>query len=515
MAKQKLGSQGKWTCDICCVQNDKDLAKCSACESPNPNAPKASAPASVAPPPATSTPLPAVSGGFSDFLNKQKSASQGKWTCDVCMIQNVPGIAKCASCETPNPNASSDSSQPSSQPPTFKFGASTTDSPAKSTEKFSFGTPTTSNFSFGATKTDTDKPEATSAPSFSFGTSKPDAKTNTAPFSFGQSAAKETTALPVVTEEPKKPMFGSSTGFTGFGSEQKKPEDDKPTFAFGAKPDTPGPSAPQFGMPEPKKPEAAAAAPTFSFSGSKGSEEKASFGASEKPFSFGSSAPSTEKAFSFGGSRNDPPKPTESEKPFSFAAKEAPADKQFAFGAGAKPVETGSKAFSFSATKNDGPKTDVDKPSFSFGGAKADAPKSDSPFSFGAKTTESSNAAAPSLFDNNKPSFSFKPSNPTTSSNSSSLFSGQSDGSFNFGKQNPAPQAAATTSIFGASTATSAEKPSTKAFSFQSSNQQSSSMFSPQNDKPGFGAPQQQPAPSFNFGGESKPATQKVTIPSG
>ena len=73
----------------------------------------------------------------------QNKANEAKWTCDVCMIQNVS--SKCASCETPNPNASSDSAQPSAQPPTFKFESSTTDSPAKSAEKFSFGTPTTSN----------------------------------------------------------------------------------------------------------------------------------------------------------------------------------------------------------------------------------------------------------------------------------------------------------------------------------------------------------------------------------
>jgi len=36
MAKQKEAAKNKWVCDICMMSNEAILAKCPACEAPNP-----------------------------------------------------------------------------------------------------------------------------------------------------------------------------------------------------------------------------------------------------------------------------------------------------------------------------------------------------------------------------------------------------------------------------------------------------------------------------------------------
>ena len=131
MTSQKEKSQGKWSCDVCMVSNDNELTKCSACETQNPKAPAAAA-------------LPAnlPTGGFSGFLAKQKTESQGKWACDVCMIQNAPENVKCSACETPNPKA-----------PAASSSAGT--SQESTSSKFAFGLPS--------------QPDSQNTPGVSFG----------------------------------------------------------------------------------------------------------------------------------------------------------------------------------------------------------------------------------------------------------------------------------------------------------------------------------------------------------
>ena len=45
----------------------------------------------------------APTGGFGDFMAKQKEASKNKWVCDTCMMSNDASLAKCPACEAPNP----------------------------------------------------------------------------------------------------------------------------------------------------------------------------------------------------------------------------------------------------------------------------------------------------------------------------------------------------------------------------------------------------------------------------
>ena len=114
LAKQKASAATKWVCDICMVSNDISALKCVACEAPNPNAPKAAAPAtsstapsfkfgveksSDAPPNVTAV----KSSGFGDFMAKQKasSAKSERWSCDICMISNEKTADKCAACDGP------------------------------------------------------------------------------------------------------------------------------------------------------------------------------------------------------------------------------------------------------------------------------------------------------------------------------------------------------------------------------------------------------------------------------
>ena len=477
MEQQKKASQGKWTCDVCMVQNEKDISKCSACETPNPNA-TAATPASI--PATTSAPIPPpISGGFSDFLKDQKKASQGKWSCSVCMIQNESASPKCSACETPNPNATADAT---AEPKKITFGTSQpttfgTDSPS-TTPSFSFGAPSesavkeTPKISFGKLGSDADKP---SAPTFKFGApkmeeAKTSAPTSTPSFQFGQSATSDNVPSVAVADEPKKPsIFGDSTFKPNAFSFGSKSDTEKPSFSFApSKPDsTTVPKVAETITPESSAP------PSFSFGGSAAPKSDAfSFGGSAAPKAPAASVPTSDM---FGGGLN-----TQNDKP------SAP----FAFGAAAPSTATAEKPFSF--------------------GAKVDPPKSNSPFQFGGKPADvATSTPAPSMFSSSakKPSFSFTASQPATTSTALFSSGSQSSSNFSFGK----PAATQEPASF-AFAAPSSEKTQAKPFSFQAgSNQNSSasSMFSPPVDKPSFGAPPTQAAPSFNFNSETKTA-QKV-----
>ncbi|XP_028290969.1 ranBP2-like and GRIP domain-containing protein 3 isoform X2 [Gouania willdenowi] len=93
----------------------------------------------------------------SDSLAAKFALKDGEWECDVCCVRNKPTDTKCASCQTPNPNSSS---QPNAQATSdtkpgqfsFKFG---TDSPKQSssgstfTGFSTFGASMPSSFTFG------------------------------------------------------------------------------------------------------------------------------------------------------------------------------------------------------------------------------------------------------------------------------------------------------------------------------------------------------------------------------
>ncbi|KAL4173596.1 hypothetical protein KRP22_005546 [Phytophthora ramorum] len=196
--------EGSWKCAVCMVNNNPDAVKCSACETPNPAAPKVGAVT-----PASATSAGSIgSGGFSF------------------------------------PAATGDASKLSS----FSFGAT------PGTSSKSGGTSKPAGFSFG------DKAATTG---FSFPSSKPGSgfsfPTSTKPateLSFGDAAsstASESTGVsgypPDTTAKPKPPAFGAANGSCYPPDTTSKP---KPP-AFGASgsgypPDTTSkPKPPAFG----------------------------------------------------------------------------------------------------------------------------------------------------------------------------------------------------------------------------------------------------------------------------
>ncbi|KAF8196771.1 hypothetical protein K438DRAFT_1825524 [Mycena galopus ATCC 62051] len=90
-AKPKAASAaGSWACGTCMLVNPAHaLEKCTICETPRPDAPKAA---------------PAVTGfDWAAAGTKPKgTGAEGAWTCGTCMLSNGPEVKdKCSVCETP------------------------------------------------------------------------------------------------------------------------------------------------------------------------------------------------------------------------------------------------------------------------------------------------------------------------------------------------------------------------------------------------------------------------------
>lgn len=116
--------QNKWDCETCCVSNDDNVSKCVCCQTENKKAVASEVITDI------STVKPKVDEGFKSLIAQQK---QGKWECDACLTRNDKSLTKCASCEAPNPNASSEKKNANEPQKTFSFG----NFPAKPTLKSS------------------------------------------------------------------------------------------------------------------------------------------------------------------------------------------------------------------------------------------------------------------------------------------------------------------------------------------------------------------------------------------
>ncbi|KAM6160913.1 LOW QUALITY PROTEIN: nuclear pore complex protein Nup153-like [Erethizon dorsatum] len=128
---------GSWQCPLCCVSNNAEDNTCVSCMAEKP----ASGPAS-------SSAVPALSSSR-DCLGLDKlKRPEGKWDCEVCLVQNKSDATKCVACESAKPGMKSH----------FGFGISpSTLNPVASSFKcnpsFSFGPSqtitNTGNFKFG------------------------------------------------------------------------------------------------------------------------------------------------------------------------------------------------------------------------------------------------------------------------------------------------------------------------------------------------------------------------------
>jgi hypothetical protein len=359
---------------------------------------------------------------------------------------------------------------------------------------------------------------STSAPTFSFGASKPDDKNKPAPSGlFGASAApalgsttlfgasKPAETSTPAPSEPAKPLFGagapaptsnlfggSSAPATGglfgqssaapssnlFGGSSNASKPPTPSFTFGATaaPTSPAPSAtPLFGASPMKQDDKQdERPPKRTFGGSSDSAPTQTQTASSS-FTFGqTNGPSSTPAGGLFGSNNAPQANGSASASFTFGGSSAPAvnnpfgsngagnsgGSMFAFGAGSTTPAGGnsgaSSPFTFGAGAPAAPSTSSASP-FQFGGASSQpsaAPAASSPFQFGGASQ-----AAPSL---------------------------------NFTSASPQPQSQGEGNIF-------APKP----------NPPGGSMFNLQ--PPGAGASTSGTNSPFNFGGASSLATTPAT----
>jgi len=146
-----------------------------------------------------------------DFFSKFKEANKGKWSCDICMINNSADANKCVACETPKPG--SEAEQKTEPQVQMSFGSSggfkfSSNDSSTSSAGFSFGGTALasgggSTFG-GSTTSTTDKP----AGGFVFGSSAPSSESQPGGgFKFGDSD----------TSASEKPASQTNGGFS-FGA---------------------------------------------------------------------------------------------------------------------------------------------------------------------------------------------------------------------------------------------------------------------------------------------------------
>ena len=536
LAKQKASAATKWVCDICMVSNDISALKCVACEAPNPNAPKAAAPATSSTAPSfkfgvekSSNAPPNVtavkSSGFGDFMAKQKasSAKSERWSCDICMISNEKTADKCAACEAPNPKAPAKTETVSK--PSFVFGVSQPEKEAPKATTSSapssggFGDLLAKQKAAAASKWVCDicmvsndasalkcmaceapnpnapkvsssesKTESNSAPKFTFGIPSNEAKTSSAPSftGFGAKLAEKKETAPPVVAAPvaSAPVAPASGGFGDLLAKQKAASASKWTCDICmVSNDISALKCMACEAPNPNAPAQSTAA-----------ESTSSSAAPKFVFGVQPSAPSTEApakkdapTFSFGAPAATQPAATEAPKPsFSFGAP-APAKAPEATPA---PIPKLKRGRDTSST----PSSSATSSGFSFGSTAAPAKKETPSFSFGAPSATPAPTTTPA--EPPKPSFSFGASAPAPA---------QPSGGFGFGAPKPEENKAAAPSFsFGAPKETPAPTPAGSLFGASEPKATPSFSFG--------GAPKQEEkpaaAPSFSFGagGASKPA---------
>ena len=475
-------------CEVCLVPNDKGVKQCVACEAPLGGSSASSK--DVAPTVNSSKnaeqktiATPAVSSSSGNSL-WAKALSTTK--CEVCLVPNEKGAAKCVACEAPlgggGSSGSSNSNPPAPKTASFgSFGNNVKSSPSTtsttSTDKkpsFSFGstsaapggTPSSekkSSFTFGTTPTvpastsSTETKSDTSVGSSSFATTLPEKKSETADvaakpkpsFSFGSSSTA-TVKTPSTTD----PVSKTSSATFSFGSSTAKSTDDSkkdkstlPGATFGASKDSSGTST------EPVK-----AKSQFGFlsSASKPAENKttpAALSFAPKPADTTSTAPKATPSFSFGGAKSNDDKKDEPKS--AVATTEKPA-----------PSFTGFSSFASTGPQNkekDESKSESQKAPSAVS-TSASGSVSTAPATFGGfgKTQEKSDTSSTSSAP--KPAFSFGATSSTASTTS------KEPAPFKFGSaagSTSTPSSAGSTApsfVFGDNASKS--KPSASSFSF-------------------------------------------------
>ncbi|WVQ63325.1 uncharacterized protein L199_001477 [Kwoniella botswanensis] len=421
------------------------------------------------PPAETEKPSETTSGsGIPDFFGKKSAPPSGTAT-----PTSVPAF----DFGLPKKTAEEPKASPAQLPPaTFSFGkpAETATTPATNGGGFSFGAPKEAEKKDG------------SAPSFSFGSSRP-AEAPKPAFSFGSSDKPAEPAKPTFSfgapstpsAEPAKSTFSFSNPSASSAAE-KPAETAKPSFSFGTPSTTDSPKAP-----EPAK-------PAFSFGSSSATTSKPAETA--KPaFSFGaqsstpvSTPPPFGAAVSTNGTSSTAPAPASGGFSFGKPAEKKDSAPSNPFGGTAPASGSGSTGTGFTFGASGSTST---SPPFGENKANGDAAKS-SPFG-GAGTTP---APASTGFNFGTSSSSTKPNGSTSGFGSSAPAAASPSNPFGFGSSSSAttsPALAPTSNPFGQSAQTASSPATTSAPSFtfgQSSSTPAASS--------GFGTSALAPAPA-------------------
>ncbi|UIZ29761.1 hypothetical protein KXD40_003014 [Peronospora effusa] len=251
--------EGSWKCGVCMVSNNPEAIKCSACEAPNPAAPKSVVPVTAASAPTSAGSI--GSGGFSFPVSTEETskpsslsfgASPGATT--VCATKS----SEISSCDTaPTSGFSFPSRSTTSETGTtgLAFGSSTVSASIAGSSAYPPDTTSKPKLpTFGATSKSGYPPDTTSKPKLpTFGAASksgypPD--TTSKPKLPTFCAASKSGYPPDTTSKPKLPTFGA-TSKSGYPPDTtSKPK--LPTFGAATKsgypPDTTSkPKLPTFG----------------------------------------------------------------------------------------------------------------------------------------------------------------------------------------------------------------------------------------------------------------------------
>ncbi|KAG7390986.1 hypothetical protein PHYPSEUDO_006121 [Phytophthora pseudosyringae] len=332
--------EGSWKCAVCMVSNGPDAMKCSACETPNPAAPKMVAPVTAA----SATSAGSIgSGGFSFSVSTGDASKPSSFSFGVAPTAGANAV---------------DATKPTG----FSFGG------AAATTGFSFSSSTTSsgtgfNFSSStkpATGTSFGAAATSTTPAARNGGYPPDTTSKPKPPAFG--AGSSGGYPPDTTSKPKPPAFGagSSGGYPPDTTSKPKPPAFGAPAGNGYPPDTTSkPKPPKFG--QSTMSDKAASSSSFGFNsfgqGLFGSKPDSSDSSAQASTSTNNVIPTQPKSLfgsAFGSSGATEKAPDTSSSPFGVVPK-ANAKSAFSFGSA-----------SSSGSKEVASKTSSARPSFSF-----------------------------------------------------------------------------------------------------------------------------------------------------
>ncbi|RQM13502.1 hypothetical protein DD237_003787 [Peronospora effusa] len=230
--------EGSWKCGVCMVSNNPEAIKCSACEAPNPAAPKSVVPVTAASAPTSAGSI--GSGGFSFPVSTEETSKPSSLSFGAS-----PGATTV--CATKSSEISSCDTAPTSG---FSFPSRSTTSETGTTG-LAFGSSTVSASIAGSSAYPPDTTSKPKLPTFGAASKSgypPDTTSKPKLPTFG--AASKSGYPPDTTSKPKLPTFGAASKSGYPPDTTSKPK--LPTFGAASKsgypPDTTSkPKLPTFG----------------------------------------------------------------------------------------------------------------------------------------------------------------------------------------------------------------------------------------------------------------------------